>query len=50
MQARTQTLEAQVAATTSQLQQLQASQRQLEARNALLESVASQDTKASEVM
>lgn len=50
IQARTQNIEAQVAATTSQLQQLQASQRQLEARNALLESVATQDTEGSEVI
>ncbi|KAL0055425.1 hypothetical protein WJX82_000314 [Trebouxia sp. C0006] len=39
--ARTESLEAQVALTTAQVQELQASQRQLEARNALLESVAS---------
>ncbi|DBA95755.1 TPA: hypothetical protein ACH3X1_001309 [Trebouxia sp. C0004] len=39
--ARTESLEAQVALTAAQVQELQASQRQLEARNALLESVAS---------
>jgi len=41
LQARTESLEAQVALTAAQVQELQASQRQLEARNALLESVAS---------
>ena len=41
LQAKAETLEAQLAATTAQVQQLQASQRLLEARNALLESVAS---------
>ena len=41
LQAKAETLEAQLAATTAQVQQLEASQRLLEARNALLESVAS---------
>ena len=41
MQARAEALEAQVAATTARLQELRDSQRRLEARNALLETVAS---------
>ena len=40
LQARTESLEAQLAFTAAQVQELQASQKQLEARNALLESVA----------
>ena len=40
VQARAETLEAQVALTTAQVQDLQASQKQLQARNALLTSVA----------
>lgn len=40
LQVRAASLEAQVAAATSQLEELQASQRQLEERNALLEAVA----------
>jgi multidrug efflux pump subunit AcrA (membrane-fusion protein) len=41
MQARTENLQAQLAAATAQLQDLQARQQQLEARNASLESFAS---------
>ena len=41
VQARAEALEAQVAATTARLQELRDSQRRLEARNALLETVAS---------
>lgn len=41
MQARTENLQAQLAAATTQLQDLQARQQQLEARNASLESFAS---------
>ena len=40
VQARAESLEAQVALTTAQVQNLQASQKQLQARNALLTSVA----------
>ncbi len=41
MQARTENLQAQLAAATTQLEDLQARQQQLEARNASLESFAS---------
>ena len=50
VQARTQRLEAQIAATTSELHRLQAELRQLEARNALLETFAANEAGASEVI
>ena len=50
VQVRTQRLEAQIAATTSELHRLQTELRQLEARNALLETLATDEARTSEVI
>lgn len=49
VQGRSQRLEAQIAATSSELHRLQAELRQLEARNVLLETFAVNEARASEV-
>lgn len=49
LQARTQNLEAQIAATSTELHRLQTALRQLEDRNVLLETLATDDTGDSQV-